>query len=63
MSQNVAESMFSLSSQSCGNSLMAVYLSRQDGVNFKDHLCMSDRLVNEALVKPDCLKFWQIAYT
>ena len=56
MSQNVATSMPSLTSQSCGNSLLAVCLAGQVGAIYRPpkHLWMPDRPVNKASVKVDC---------
>ena len=53
MSQNVARSMPSLTSQSCGDSLPAVCLARQVGAIYRllEHRWTPDRLVNEASVK------------
>ena len=54
-SQNVATSMSSLTSQSCGDSLLAVCLARQVGAIYRPpkHRWTPDRTVNEALVKVD----------
>ena len=54
-SQNVATSMPSLTSQSCGDSLPSVCLAGQvEAINRPpEHLWMPDRLVNEASVKAD----------
>ena len=54
-SQNVATSMPSLTSQSCGDSLPAVCLARQVGAIYKPpkHPWTPDRLMNEASVKAD----------
>ena len=56
MSQNVATSMPSLTSQSCSNSLLAVCLARQVGAIYRppEYPWTPDRPVNEALVKADC---------
>ena len=55
MSQNVATSMPSLTSQSCSDSLLAVCLARQVGAIYRllEHPWMPDRPVNEASVKAD----------
>ena len=55
MSQNVARSMPSLTSQSCGNSLPAVCLAGIVGAIYRqpEHRWMPDRPVNEASVKVD----------
>ena len=55
MSQNVATSMPSLTSQSCGDSLPAVCLAGQVGAIYRPpkHQWMPDRPVNEASVKVD----------
>ena len=55
MSQNVATSMPSLTSQSCGDSLPAVCQAGQVGVIYRppEHPWMPDRPVNEASVKAD----------
>ena len=55
MSQNVARSMPSLTSQSCGDSLPAVCLAGQVGAIYRppEHQWMPDRPMNEALVKVD----------
>ena len=54
-SQNVATSMPSLTSQSCGDSLPAVCLAGQVGAIYRPlkHPWMPDRPVNEASVKAD----------
>ena len=53
ISQNVATSMPSLTSQSCSDSLPAVYLAGQVGAMYilPKHPWMPDRSVNEASVK------------
>ena len=53
MLQNVATSIASLTSQLCDDSLLAVFLSRQDQAIYRppEHSQTSDRLKNEALVK------------
>ena len=60
ISQNVAKSMASLTSQSCGDSIQTVFLSRQDGTII-DHpsILGCHRLKNEALVKAveECCTF------
>ena len=45
-----------LISQSCGDSLPAVCLFRQDGTTYRltEHLWISDGLKTEVLVKADC---------
>ena len=55
MSQNVATSMPSLTSQSCGDSLPAVCLAREVGAIYRqpEHQWMPDRPVNTASVKVD----------
>ena len=55
MSQNVATSMPSLTSQSCSDSLPAVCLARQVGAIYRrpEHPQTPDRPVNEASVKAD----------
>ena len=55
MSQNVATLMPSLTSQSCGDSLLAVCLAGQVGAIYRppEHQWTPDRLVNEASVKVD----------
>ena len=55
ISQNVATSMPSLTSQSCGDSLQAVCLARQVGAIYRppEHQWMPDRPMNEASVKVD----------
>ena len=55
MSQNVATSMPSLTSQSCSDSLPAVCLAGQVGAIYRPpgHPWMPDRPVNEASVKAD----------
>ena len=55
MSQNVATSMPSLTSQSCGDSLLSVCLARQvEAINRPpEHPRTPDRPVNEASVKVD----------
>ena len=55
ISQNVATSMSSLTSQSCGDSLPAVYLARRVGTIYRPpkHPWMPDRPVNEASIKVD----------
>ena len=55
MSQNVATSMPSLTSQSCGDSLLAVCLAREVGAIYRrpEHQWMPDRPVNAASVKVD----------
>ena len=55
MSQNVATLMPSLTSQSCGDSLLAVCLAGQVGAIYRPpkHRWTPDRLVNEASVKVD----------
>ena len=64
ISQNVAKSMPSSTSQSCGDSLLAVSLSRQDGVIYSlpMHSQMSDRLKKEALVKQNPCTFGYITH-
>ena len=54
-SQNVATSMSSLTSQSCGDSLPSVCLAGQvEAINRSpEHLWMPDRPMNEASVKAD----------
>ena len=54
-SQNVATSMPSLTSQSCGDSLPSVCLARQvEAINrLPEHLWMPDRPMNKASVKAD----------
>ena len=56
ISQNVATSMPSLTSQSFEDSLLAVCLARQVGAIYRppEHAWMPDRPVNEASVKVDC---------
>ena len=56
MSQNVATSMPSLTSQSCSDSLLAVCLAEQGGAIYRPskHPWMPDRPVNEALVNAGC---------
>ena len=58
MSQNVATSMpsCSLTSQSCGDSLPAVYLAGQVGAIYRppEHQWTPDRPMNVASVKVDC---------
>ena len=53
MSQNVATSMPNLTSQSCGDSLPTICLAGQVVAIYRppEHRWMSDRPVNEALVK------------
>ena len=55
MSQNVATSMPSLTSQSCSDSLPAVCLAGQVGAIYRsrEHPWMPDRPVNEASIKVD----------
>ena len=55
MPQNVATSIPSLTSQSCGDSLSAVCLARQVGAIYRPpkHQWSPDRPVNEASVKAD----------
>ena len=55
MSQNGATLMPSLTSWSCSDSLLAVYLAGQVGAIYAlpEHLWMPDRPVNEASVKAD----------
>ena len=55
MLQNVAKSMPSLTSQSSGDSLLAVCLAGQVGAIYKplEHPWMPDRFLNEASVKVD----------
>ena len=55
MSQNVATSMLSLTSQSCSDSLPAVCLSRQVGAIYRPtkHPWTPDRPMNEVSVKAD----------
>ena len=55
MSQNVATSMPSLTSQACNDSLPAVCLARLAGAIYRppEHRWMPDRPVNEASVKVD----------
>ena len=55
ISQNVATSMPSLTSQSCCDSLPAVCLAGQVGAIYRlpEHPCMPDRPMNEVLVKAD----------
>ena len=55
ISQNVATSMPSLTSQSCGDSLPAAYLAGQVGAIYRPpkQPWTSDRPMNEALVKAD----------
>ena len=55
MSQNVATSMPSLTSQSCSDFLPAVCLAGQAGAIYRPpkHPCMPDRPVNEASVKAE----------
>ena len=55
MSQNVATSIPILTSQSCSDSLLAVYLVGQVGAIYRPpkHPWMPDRPVNEASVKVD----------
>ena len=55
-SQNVATSFPSLTSQSCGDSLSAVFLARKVGAIYRPpkHQWSPDRPVNEASVKADC---------
>ena len=54
-SQNVATPMTSLTSQSCGDSLLAVCLAGQAGAIYRPpkHRWMPDRHMNEASVKVD----------
>ena len=56
MSQNVATSVPSLTSQSCSDSLPAVCLDRQVGAVYRppEHPWMPDRPMNEASVNADC---------
>ena len=57
ISQNVAKSMLSLTSQSCSNSLLAVCLSMEDKAIYKPppgHLQTSDKLKKEASIKAYC---------
>ena len=58
-SQNVATSMPSLTSKSCGDSLPAVCLVEKVGAIYRppEHPWMPDRPVNEATVKVDCWTF------
>ena len=51
--------MLSITSQLCGNSLLAFYLSKQDAAIYRplEQLRMSDRLKKEALVKANCWTF------
>ena len=51
--------MASLISQLCGDSLLAVFLSRQDGAIYKPpkHSWTSDRLKNEYSIKADHCTF------
>ena len=55
ISQNVAILMLSLTSQSCGDPLLAVCLPGQVGVIYRppEHWWMPDRPMNEASVKAD----------
>ena len=55
ISQNVATSMPSLTSQSCGDFLPAVCLAGQVGTIYRlpEHRWMPDRPMNEASVKAD----------
>ena len=55
MSQNVAKLMPSLTSQSCGDSLLAVCLAGEVGAIYRppEHQWMPDRPMNEASVKVD----------
>ena len=55
VSQNVATSMPSLTSQSCGDSLPAVCLAGQVGAIYRppEHRWTPDKPVNEATVKVD----------
>ena len=55
VSQNVATSMPSLTSQSCGDSLLAICLSVQAKAIYRPtkHCQMSDKLKKEASVKAD----------
>ena len=55
ISQNVARLMPSLTSQSSGDSLLAVYVAGQVGAIYRSpkHPWMPDRPVNEASVKAD----------
>ena len=52
---NVARSMLSLTSQSCGDSLPAVCLAREVGAIYRppEHQWTPDRLMNEVSVKVD----------
>ena len=52
IAQNVARSMPSLISQSCGDSLLAVCLAGQVGAIYRppEHLCTPDRPVNVSLL-------------
>ena len=56
MLQNVATSMPSLTSQSCSDSLSAVYLPGQVGAIYRPpkHPWTPERPMNEASVKVDC---------
>ena len=53
--QNVATLMPSLTSHSCNNFLLSIYLARQVGAIYRlpEHPWMPHRPVNEALVKAD----------
>ena len=53
VSQNEARSMPSLTSQSCGDSLLTVHLAGQVGAIYRppEHRCMPDRPMNETSVK------------
>ena len=55
MSQNVATSMPSLTSQSCGDSLPAVWLARHVKAIYRppEHRWTPDRPMNQATVKVD----------
>ena len=56
ISQNLATSTPSLTSQSCGDFLLAVYLARQVGAIYRppEHPWMPGKPVNETSVKVDC---------
>ena len=51
----IAKFLPSLTSQSSGETLLAVCISRQDGQ--PRHWCMLDRLRKEASLKADCCTF------
>ena len=55
ISQNVARSMPSLTSQSCGDPLLAICLAGKVGAIYRppEHQWILDRPVNEASVKVD----------